>query len=110
MATAPNQAAPTVANVDALIDENGARIDVPSGSPIKVAGEHEESVAATSPTNWWLYGVVGLAIVVGVLFLMQMFQGAPSTDVQPGTPSAESVVAPAAEPDVPVQQPVAPAQ
>ena len=109
MATAPRTPAPTVASVDALIDENGARIDVPNGSPIKVAGEHEAAVASTGPTNWWLYGIVGLAIVVAVLFLMQMFQGAPSTDVQPGTPSAQSVVAPVAEPSVPVQEPAVPA-
>jgi hypothetical protein len=108
MANVPNQAAPTVASVDALIDENGSRIDVPDGSPIKVAGEHEESVGATSPTNWWLYGLVGLAVVVAVLFLMQMFQGAPSTDVQPGSPSAESVVAPVADPAVPVAEPATP--
>ena len=98
MATAPKQPVPTVANVDALVDENGARIDVPDGSPIKVAGEHEDSIAATGPTNWWLYGVIGLAIVIAVLFLMQMFQGAPATDVQPGTPTAEPVVEPATPP------------
>lgn len=94
MATAPKQPTPTVAEVDVLIDENGSRIDVPDASPIKVAGEHEASVGATSPTNWWLYGIVGLAIVVAVLFLMQMFLGAPATDMQPGTPTSESVVAP----------------
>ena len=110
MATAPKQPTPTVATVDALVDENGSRIDVPDGSPIKVAGEHEATVAATGPTNWWLYGVIGLAIVVVLLFLMQMFQGAPATDVQPGTPTSESVVAPAAEPDVPVAEPAVPAQ
>jgi len=110
MATAPRQPAPTVAEVDVLIDENGSRIDVPDGSPIKVAGEHEASVGATSPTNWWLYGIIGLAIVVAVLFLMQMFQGAPATDVQPGTPTSESVVAPVTDPAVPVQEPVVPAQ
>ncbi|WP_240232250.1 hypothetical protein [Devosia lacusdianchii] len=96
MATAPKQPTPTVAAVDNLIDENGARVDVPDGSAIKVAGEHEATVGATGPTNWWLYGVIGLAIVIAVLFLMQMFQGAPATDVQPGTPTSESVVAPAA--------------
>lgn len=110
MATAPRQPTPTVAQVDSLIDEKGSRIDVPDGSPIKVAGEHEATVGATGPTNWWLYGVVGLAIVVAVLFLMQMFQGAPATDVQPGTPTAESVVAPATDPAVPVQDPAVPAQ
>ena len=108
MATAPKQPAPTVAEVDVLIDENGSRVDVPDASPIKVAGEHEATVGATGPTNWWLYGVIGLAIVVAVLFLMQMFQGAPSTDVQPGTPTSESV-APATD-DVPVAEPVVPAQ
>lgn len=108
MATTPKQPVPNVASVDALIDENGSRIDVPNGSPIRVAGEHEASVAATSPTNWWLYGVVGLGIVIAVLFLMQMFQGAPATDVQPGTPTSESVVAPAADPAVPVADPVVP--
>ncbi len=110
MATAPKQPAPTVAEVDVLIDENGSRIDVPDASPIKVAGEHEDTVGATGPTNWWLYGIIGLAIVVAVLFLMQMFQGAPATDVQPGSPTSESVVAPAAGDAVPVAEPEAPAQ
>jgi hypothetical protein len=110
MATAPKQPQPTVASVDSLVDENGSRIDVPDGSAIKVAGEHEATVGATGPTNWWLYGVIGLAIVIAVLFLMQMFQGAPSTDVQPGSPSSESVVAPATDPAVPVQEPAVPAQ
>jgi hypothetical protein len=96
MATAPNVHAPTVAKVDTLIDENGSRIDVPDNSSIKVAGEHEASVGATSPTRWWVYGLVGLAVVIAILFLMQMFTGAPGTDVQPGTPSAEPVVEPVA--------------
>jgi hypothetical protein len=110
MATAPKQPAPTVAEVDVLIDENGSPIDVPDASPIKVAGEHEETVGASGPTNWWLYGTIGLAIVIAVLFLMQMFQGAPSTDVQPGSPTSESVVAPASGDAVPVQEPEVPAQ
>ena len=108
MATAPKQPAPTLAEVDVLVDENASRVDVPNASSIKVAGEHEATVGATGPTNWWLYGVIGLAIVVAVLFLMQMLQGAPATDVQPGTPTSESVVAPATAPAVPVQEPAAP--
>ncbi|MET3926740.1 hypothetical protein [Devosia sp. 2618] len=108
MATAPKQPEPTVASVDNLIDETGARIDVPDASPIKVAGEHEATVGASGPTNWWLYGLVGLAIIVAVLFLMQMFQGAPATDVQPGTPTSESVVAPVTDPTMPVAEPAVP--
>lgn len=110
MATAPKEPGPTVAEVDVLIDENGSRVDVPDASPIKVAGEHEATVGATGPTNWWLYGVIGLGIVIAVLFVMQMFQGAPATNVQPGTPTAESVVAPVADPAVPVAEPAVPAQ
>ena len=108
MATAPKEPGPKVANVDFLIDENGSRVDVPDNSTLKVAGEHEATVGATGPTNWWLYGLVGLAIVIAVLLIMQMFTGAPGTAVQPGSPTAESVVAPAAN-DVPAADPAVPA-
>ncbi len=83
---------PQVAKVDHLVDENGSKIDVPDGSGIKVAGEHEASVGAAGPTNWWLYGLVALAIIVALLLVMQMFSGAPGTDMQPGTPTSEPVV------------------
>lgn len=96
MATAPKTPTPTVARVDTLIDETGATIDVPDNSPIRVAGEHDETVGATGPTNWWLYGVIGLAIVIALLLLLQLFNGAPGTDVQPGSPVSEPVVEPVA--------------
>jgi len=92
MATTEDKQAPKVAEVDFLVDEQGARVDVPDASTLKVAGEHEATVGATGPTNWWLYGLVGLAIVIAVLLVMQMLTGAPGTDVQPGTPTAEPVV------------------
>lgn len=110
MATTPNEAGPKVAKVDFLVDENGSRVDVPDNSGLKVAGEHDATVGATGPTNWWLYGIGALGVVIAIILLMQVFSGAPSTDVQPGTPTSESVVAPATEPSVPVQQPAAPAQ
>ena len=101
MATARKQPTTTVAAVDSMVDENGARLDVPDGSQLKIAGEHEATVGSTGPTNWWLYGSLGLAIVVAVLLLLQMFNGAPGTDMQSGTPTAEPVVetpaAPAAQ-------------
>jgi hypothetical protein len=96
MATAPHVQSSNVAKVDALVDENGSRVEVPPNSSIKVAGEHEESVGNTSPTNWWVYGLVGLAIVIALLLVLQLFNGAPGTDVQPGTPSAAPVVEPVA--------------
>ncbi len=79
------------AKVDFLVDENGSRIDVPADSGIKVAGEHEASVGATGPTNWWLYGLIALAIIIAFLLLLQVFSGAPGTDMQPGTPVSAPV-------------------
>jgi hypothetical protein len=84
--------APDVASVDALIDENGSRIDLPDRTKLRPTSDPEAAVGATSPTNWWLYGIVGLAIVVVVLFAMQMLNGAPGTDVQPGSPTSAPVV------------------
>jgi hypothetical protein len=80
------------AKVDFLVDENGSRIDVPDDSGIRVAGEHEASVGGTGPTNWWLYGLIALGIIVAFLLVLQMFSGAPGTDMQPGTPTSAPVV------------------
>lgn len=95
---------PEVAKVDSLVDENGARIAVPDDSAIRVAGEHDAAIAGTGPTNWWLYGLIGLGIVIAVLLVMQLMQGAPATDMQPGTPTSQSVVAPADDAAMPVAQ------
>ncbi|KKB08596.1 hypothetical protein [Devosia chinhatensis] len=80
------------AKVDFLVDENGSRIDVPDNSGIRVAGEHEASVGATGPTNWWLYGLGALGIIIAILLVLQIFSGAPGTDMQPGTPTSAPVV------------------
>ena len=90
--------APQVAKVDFVVDENGSRVDVPDNSGLKVAGEHEESIGAAGPTNWWLYGMSALAIIVAILFVLQLFSGAPGTDTEPGSPtSAPMVETPAQE-------------
>lgn len=94
MATAPNKPSRTGAEVDAMIDEKGSRIEVPRDSELKAAGDHEATVGATGPTNWWLYGLIGLAIIIAIVLLMQVFSGAPGTEVQPGSPVAEPVVEP----------------
>jgi hypothetical protein len=77
-------------SVDFMINEDGQPLDVPDGSTLRAARPDEETVGATGPTNWWLYGLVALAIVVGILLLLQLLGGgSPGTDVQPGTPVAE---------------------
>lgn len=98
MASKREPDAADVAKVDHLVDENASRIDVPDNSGIRVAGEHEASVGGTGPTNWWLYGLVALAIVVAFLLVLQVFSGAPGTDVQPGTPTSQPVTEPIAPP------------
>jgi len=101
------------AKVDFLVDENGSRIDVPPDSGIRTATSSEASVGATGPTNWWLYGIGALSIIIGILLLLQVFSGAPGTDMQPGTPTSAPVVetpAPATETPVPAADAPAPAE
>jgi len=88
---------PQVAKVDFLVDEKGSRIDVPDGSGLKVAGEHDPTTGGTGPTNWWLYGLGALAIMIAILLALLIFSGAPGTDMQPGTPTSEPVVVPPAQ-------------
>lgn len=83
---------PQVAKVDFLVDENGSKLDVPDGSGLKVASKHDETTGATGPTNWWLYGLCALAIIVAILLVLQIFSGAPGTDMQPGTPTSAPVI------------------
>lgn len=82
------------AAVDALVDENGSRIDVPDNSLLRTAVGDEPVVGATSPTNWWRIGVIAILIVAAILLALQFVGGYPSTDVQPGTPVAVPETAP----------------
>jgi hypothetical protein len=91
MPTVPQDHEAKSARVDQLVDENGSPIPVPEDSAIRPAATGEATVGATGPTNWWLYGLVGLAIVIAVLLAMQLFSGAPSTDVVEGTPTSQPV-------------------
>lgn len=92
MAEPRERHSPQVAKVDHLVDEHGSRLDVPDGSGLKVAGDHDPTTGATGPTNWWLYGVFALGIIIAILLALQIFSGAPGTDMQPGTPTSAPVV------------------
>jgi hypothetical protein len=88
MATTEQKRGPTVAQVDSLVDENGARVQVPDDSSIKVATEVEQTVGATGPTNWWRLGLVAIAILAAILLVLQMLGGNTGTEMIPGTPTA----------------------
>ena len=94
MAGKTDPKAPDVAVVDTLVDETGAPIVVPEGSPLRMTDMPEESVGATSPAGWWFYGVLALAIVIALLLVLQMLNGAPGTATQPGSPTAQPLTAP----------------
>ena len=55
---------------------------------LKLETEVAEATGVTSPTAWWRWGLVALAVVVVVLLAMQMLGGNRGTDVIPGTPVA----------------------
>lgn len=83
----------TVAEVDYLVDENGAPLDVPDNSALKFATDVEQTLGSTGPANWWRLGLALLAAIVVIILVMQLIGGgAPGTDVQPGTPTAETAV------------------
>jgi len=83
------QGRPTVARVDYLVDENGAKLDVADDSELGVTHDLERSVGSTAPTAWWQIGLIGLGIVALILLVLQIFGGTPGTNVQPGTPVAQ---------------------
>ena len=79
---------PTVARVDYLINEEGRKVDVADDSELRVTDDVERSVGSTAPTSWWQAGLIALGIVAFILLMLQVFNGSPGTDVQPGTPVA----------------------
>ncbi len=78
----------SVAQVDRLVDETGATIDMPDDSSIRPAAEAEPGIGATGPSNWWRYGLLALVIVAAILLALQLLGGNKGTDVIPGTPVA----------------------
>lgn len=85
------------ARVDFLVNERGDRMDVPENSQAAATGKVQRSVGATAPSNWWRIGLAVMAALILVILALQIFGGAPGTDVQPGTPVAEPVVEPVVE-------------
>lgn len=94
MGTVERTREPTEARVDTLVDENGARIEVPDDTALKVATAAEQMTGNTGPTNWWRMGLIGIAIVAAILLVLQMLNGNTGTEMVPGTPTA----APATQP------------
>lgn len=88
MPTIDHTREPTVAKVDTLVDENGARVPLPDDTALKVATDVEQTVGATGPTNWWRLSLIGIAIVAATLLILQMLSGNTGTEMIPGTPTA----------------------
>ena len=91
MATIEHTHEPKVARADALIDENGSRLDVPNDSALKVATDVEQTVGATGPTNWWRIGLIAVGIVAAILLALQLMGGNTGTEMIPGTPTAAPI-------------------
>lgn len=94
MATLETGPRPEVAKVDALVDENGARIEVPPDAALVVEDEVERTVGGTGPTAWWRVGLIAVVIVAAILLGLQLLAGGAGTDMVPGTPTVEPQVAP----------------
>lgn len=77
---------PEVAKVDRIVAEQGYTIDVPDDSTLRVATDVEQATGGTGPANWWRLGLLALAVVVAILFVMQWIGGNRQTAVVPETP------------------------
>lgn len=78
---------PTVAQVDRLIDENGAPLELPEDTALRLTDDVEKTVGGTGPTAWWRVGLIALGIVAAILLMFQVLLGGAGTDVVPGTPT-----------------------
>lgn len=76
----------SVAQVDHLVDENGAKVRTEENASLRVAGEMDHVVGGTSPTNWWRAGLIALFIVAAILLGLQLLNGNRQTEMIPGTP------------------------
>ena len=76
MADAKTKSAPTVAQVDQVIDENGIPIALPEDSSLQVTRDVEETIGSTGPTNWWKRGLIAVGIVVVILLAFQLLASA----------------------------------
>ena len=55
---------------------------------LKLETEVAEATGVTSPTAWWRWGLVALAVLIVLLLAVQMLGGNAGTAVVPGTPIA----------------------
>ncbi|RUT34520.1 hypothetical protein EMQ25_00715 [Arsenicitalea aurantiaca] len=76
------------AKVDYVVDERGAKIDLPPDSTLAQTDRAEAAIGATGPTNWWRIGIIAIAVLAVALFVMQILGGNPGTEVIPDTPVA----------------------
>ncbi len=60
---------------DAVVDETGARLDVPNAKTVTQAHYGEPTIGATGPTNWWRIGLVVMALLILGIILMQWLGG-----------------------------------
>lgn len=87
----PKEPAPDTPLVDRPLEDSEVSAAPPENPALRPADAAEAVIGGTSPTRWWLYGLVGLAIVIAFLLMLQIFSGAPGTDVVEGTPTSEPV-------------------
>jgi len=67
---------------NSVVDETGARLDVPEDKTVTQAHFGEPTIGATGPTNWWRIGIVVMGILILALIILQLMSGgsvAPTT-------------------------------
>jgi hypothetical protein len=75
MAKTPDKPEPPSNRPEVLLDENGLPTGISEDGGL--VEEAEAAVEAAGPSGWWLYGLIGLAVIIAILLVLQMLGSAP---------------------------------
>lgn len=74
MARTPDKREPKTTKPEVLLDENGLPTGIAEDGGL--VEEAEAAVESAGPGGWWFYGLIGLAVIIAILLVLQMLASA----------------------------------
>jgi hypothetical protein len=70
MARTPDSQEPAPAKPEVLLDGKGLPTGISEDGGL--VEEAEAAVESAGPAGWWFYGLIGLAVIIAILLVLQM--------------------------------------